>query len=254
MNIKKSCICHFIAFVLMCFPSISVFADPTSSDANSSTGATSQSSISQNSSSNTSSQQKSSTTQSSYTSSQARASNTQSSLTSSQTKSSTTQSSNPYSSSISSSPASSSSPKTSTSTQESQPSSSSVSTNVTSSQVPKTKSSTDKNSIEPSYNMSSVDYPQPFKWTEAPADLPEVDSSEITLPEVVASTDENNKGGFTAGIIAWVCIGIGVAIILFVIFSGKREGEISLNTASKVKKGKKSSKKLLSDKYYKNNY
>lgn len=93
-------------------------------------------------------------------------------------------------------------------------------------------------------NKSPVTYPQQFTWTEAPKDLPEVEESEITLPEVIVPQQEKNENvGFVAGAVAWLCILVGVGIVLFVLFMNRRTGEFPVDTdnSKKSKKGRKKS-------------
>ena len=93
-------------------------------------------------------------------------------------------------------------------------------------------------------NKSPVTYPQQFTWTEAPKDLPEVEESEITLPEVIVPQQEKNENvGFVAGAVAWLCILVGVGIVLFVLFMNRRTGEFPVDTdnGKKSKKGRKKS-------------
>lgn len=84
-----------------------------------------------------------------------------------------------------------------------------------------------------------------------PSDLPQVESSEIILPQVPAINTDKSSRNLISGIIAWSFIILGVTIIVFVLFKGGRQKkDISLNTNSSTKKRKRKSK-LLSDKYYK---
>lgn len=95
----------------------------------------------------------------------------------------------------------------------------------------------------------SQDSSQPVENHSIPSDLPEVDSSDIVLPQVTAATP-NNSDNLVPGIIAWSFIAIGVAIVIFILFKGSQQNnDISLNNKSNKKKKGKS--KLLSDKYYK---
>lgn len=253
MNIKKSFICCFVTSVLMCFPAITVFSDPTSSLTQSNSQPSSYSSTSSSSSNSSTSSKPSS----------------ESSISSSSSK---TYSSSNVSSSSAVSSASSSTTQV-PSLQATLPPANVTAIESSSDPVSKPQKSTAKKP-KASSNPSSSDSPKPFLWTESSSfpessasqnvseqaaesrvDLPDVDSSEIVLPEVIASNSNNNRDSFVSGIIAWLCIAIGVAIVLFVIFNGKRKGEISLNTTTyKNKKNSKKSKRLLSNKYYKNRY
>ena len=102
-------------------------------------------------------------------------------------------------------------------------------------------------------------YPQAFSWEadlepsseSKPKDLPEVKEEEIELPEVITVTESKNKSSVSlfAGVIAWICILVGVGIILFVLFMNKKSGEFPIDT----EKSSKKRKFIKHGKYYKNN-
>ncbi|MGN0518923.1 MAG: hypothetical protein ACI4II_09405 [Acutalibacteraceae bacterium] len=92
--------------------------------------------------------------------------------------------------------------------------------------------------------------------------LPEINSADINYPQgigVTGSTDSSSKDNFYRGIIAWICIGIGIVIVLTVIFgsSYSKSGSRSTYKSSgrkhyKASKNKRRKKRLLSDEYYYN--
>lgn len=89
---------------------------------------------------------------------------------------------------------------------------------------------------------------------KTPEDLPEVESDEIIFPEVMSPAEETTQKpkNFLAGIIAWTCIILGIAIVIFVLIKGHHKGEIEPKTMKVHSSGhKKKTKRLLDDKYYK---
>lgn len=90
---------------------------------------------------------------------------------------------------------------------------------------------------------------------QTPEDLPPVESNEIDFPEVIAATnsEESEPTNYFAGIIAWVCILIGVAIVIFVMLKGKSNADVPIQNISGNKKRRKG-KHLLPDDYYRDRY
>lgn len=83
--------------------------------------------------------------------------------------------------------------------------------------------------------------------------LPTVDSSEIVIPTAVGTLAENAVTNATAGIVSWLCVGIGIAVIIGVLLSTKTNerkngGKQRYGSGNKIT-GKK---RLLSDEYYQN--
>ncbi len=106
-----------------------------------------------------------------------------------------------------------------------------------SAEVASTKTTTEK----------AEEKPQP------PEDLPKVDSSELDFPEVAApSTTQEQTGSinYWAGLIAWACLLIGVAIIIFVMLKGRSNPEMPVQKVHGSKKRRHKKKHLLSDDYY----
>lgn len=90
--------------------------------------------------------------------------------------------------------------------------------------------------------------------TKAPEDLPEVESDEVIFPEVMSPSEENTQKpkNILAGVIAWTCIVLGIAIVIFVLIKGRHKGDIEPKTMKVYNSGhKKRTKRLLDDKYYK---
>lgn len=90
-----------------------------------------------------------------------------------------------------------------------------------------------------------------------PSDLPEVDTSEFDLPQVVAAHDTKRASSFLLVALAWLLIVFGILVVIFVIFRSRRryssgvlpiDGDFSSGSESGKKKCKK---RLLSEKYYK---
>lgn len=89
---------------------------------------------------------------------------------------------------------------------------------------------------------------------ESEMSLPEVSEDDISLPYVLASAGPSAENNKLLGIIAWSCIGLGVLIVLIVLFSGRRakKGYVARKRyKSSFGLGKKK-KRLLSDSYYRN--
>lgn len=89
----------------------------------------------------------------------------------------------------------------------------------------------------------------------------EPSSSEISLPEVSSSQDSalNSAAGQTGdtgrlnwiGIVAWVCIALGVLVVLIVVFSNRRPPRgMGRKRYRRPRRSRK--KRLLNDKYYRN--
>lgn len=88
--------------------------------------------------------------------------------------------------------------------------------------------------------------------------LPDVTISDISVPQVIGSVTDggkSSKDNLVKGMIAWVCIGIGVVLVLTVIFGSSYSKQSAKNKRVKGRKHYKASKtkrkkRLLSDKYY----
>lgn len=105
---------------------------------------------------------------------------------------------------------------------------------------------------EPSADQNSQNNNEPPKESHTvPSDLPEVESSDIVLPQMTASNENKEKNDLIPGIVAWAFIGIGIAIILFVLIKGSRHSNKDISINNSPSKKKKNKSRLLSDKYYK---
>ncbi len=92
--------------------------------------------------------------------------------------------------------------------------------------------------------------------SKAPEDLPKVESSEIDFPEVVApsSTEKTESINYLAGIIAWLCILLGAAIVIFVMVKGKSNADVPIQKISGHKKRRKKGRHLLPDDFYRDKF
>ncbi len=84
-----------------------------------------------------------------------------------------------------------------------------------------------------------------------PESLPEIASSDIVIPEVIGDAKEENEPVLFWGFVAWICIGVGVAVILAVLLTTKTKayrggGKKRYSTGDKIS----GQKRLLNDKYY----
>lgn len=87
-----------------------------------------------------------------------------------------------------------------------------------------------------------------------PESLPEIDETDIVIPPVIGELKEENEPALFWGFVAWVCIGVGAAVILAVLLTTKTRayrggGKKRYSTGDKIS-GKK---RLLNDQYYNNN-
>lgn len=90
----------------------------------------------------------------------------------------------------------------------------------------------------------------PAKQATENLDLPEVTQDEIDLPKPVSAQDAENlviSRNIWPGIIAWGLIAVGLAIVIFILFSNRKSGDLEL--CKKTKRRKKGSR-LLPDRYY----
>ncbi len=86
-----------------------------------------------------------------------------------------------------------------------------------------------------------------------PEPLPEVSESDIVIPPVIGELKEENEPALFWGFVAWICIGVGAAVILAVLLTTKTKayrggGKKRYSTGDKIS-GKK---RLLDDQYYNN--
>ena len=83
--------------------------------------------------------------------------------------------------------------------------------------------------------------------------LPEVPPEDIIIPDVIGEVKEENEPALFWGFVAWICIGVGIAVVLAVLLTTKTKayragGKKRYSTGDKIS-GKK---RLLSDNYYHN--
>lgn len=83
--------------------------------------------------------------------------------------------------------------------------------------------------------------------------LPEIEAEDIVIPEAIGSSKEENEPKMFWGFVSWICIGVGVAVILAVLLTTKTRayrsgGKKRYSTGDKIS-GKQ---RLLNDKYYNN--
>lgn len=108
---------------------------------------------------------------------------------------------------------------------------------------------------EPEETASSTETTDSSTATTAPEhtyreSLPEISSEEIIIPKPVVNAKEEEPPLFW-GFVAWICIGVGVAVVLAVLLTTKTRamrsgGKKRYSTGDKIS-GKK---RLLNDKYY----
>lgn len=92
--------------------------------------------------------------------------------------------------------------------------------------------------------------------TQKPEDLPPAEDSEMEFPEVVSAknAEKNGSNNLFAGIIAWGCILIGVAIVIFVMINGKSNEDVPIQAITGTKKRKRKGKHLLPNDYYRDKF
>ena len=86
-----------------------------------------------------------------------------------------------------------------------------------------------------------------------PESLPEISQTDIVIPPVIGELKEENEPALFWGFVAWICIGVGAAVILAVLLTTKTKayrsgGKKIYSTGDKIS-GKK---RLLNDQYYNN--
>ena len=92
--------------------------------------------------------------------------------------------------------------------------------------------------------------------TQKPEDLPPAEDSDMEFPEVVSAenAEKNGSNNLFAGIIAWGCILIGVAIVIFVMINGKSNEDVPIQAITGTKKRKRKGKHLLPNDYYRDKF
>lgn len=85
------------------------------------------------------------------------------------------------------------------------------------------------------------------------APLPTAAPEDIIIPDAIGSVKEENEPSLFWGFVAWICIGVGVAVVLAVLLTTKTKayrggGKKRYSTGDKIS----GQKRLLNDKYYQN--
>lgn len=83
--------------------------------------------------------------------------------------------------------------------------------------------------------------------------LPEAPPEDIIIPDVIGDVKEENEPALFWGFVAWVCIGVGIAVVFAILLTTKTKayragGKKRYSTGDKIS-GKK---RLLNDSYYHN--
>ena len=102
-----------------------------------------------------------------------------------------------------------------------------------------------------------------FSWEESSAEeppstisLPDVDSMDLSVPQMLGSgVEETTQNNTLLGILAWVLIGVGIIIVLIVLFTSAKSGAKKSVGRKRYHRGTYKSKRkhLLDDKYYRKN-
>ncbi len=84
--------------------------------------------------------------------------------------------------------------------------------------------------------------------------LPEIASEDVDIPSAIGGNLEENESDLFWGFVAWICIGVGIAVIFAVLLTTKtrafrNSGKKRYSSGDKIS-GKQ---RLLNDKYYTNN-
>lgn len=86
--------------------------------------------------------------------------------------------------------------------------------------------------------------------------LPDVDSMDLSVPQMLGSgVEETTQNNTLLGILAWVLIGVGIIIVLIVLFTSAKSGAKKSVGRKRYHRGTYKSKRkhLLDDKYYRKN-
>ncbi|HIS68208.1 MAG TPA: hypothetical protein IAA58_02395 [Candidatus Gallacutalibacter stercoravium] len=113
--------------------------------------------------------------------------------------------------------------------------------------VPVSQTSSEESSSEESSSE------EPSSEISAGPQLPDIDSEDLSVPLVVGSNASSGvEGNRMLGVAAWVCVGLGVVIILAVLLTSRRKGPPGSIGRKRYHRGSFRSRKgrLLDDKYY----
>ncbi len=105
-------------------------------------------------------------------------------------------------------------------------------------------------SEEKNKDESAEEKPKP------PEDLPAVEAEEVVFPEVATpvSAEKESKTNYVAGIIAWILILAGIAMMVFIIVKGRSAADVPIQGLSGSKKRRRRGKHLLPDNYYREKF
>ncbi len=105
-------------------------------------------------------------------------------------------------------------------------------------------------SEEKNKDESAEEKPKP------PEDLPAVEAEEVVFPEVATpvSAEKESKTNYVAGIIAWILILAGTAMMVFIIVKGRSAADVPIQGLSGSKKRRRRGKHLLPDNYYREKF
>jgi hypothetical protein len=87
--------------------------------------------------------------------------------------------------------------------------------------------------------------------------LPDVDANVIVKSDAIGADAGNAQTNLVAGIISWLCVAIGLAVVIGVLLSGKRRdrtysgGRSRYGSGNMVQRRSSGKKRLLPDDYYK---
>lgn len=105
-------------------------------------------------------------------------------------------------------------------------------------------------SEEKNKDESAEEKPKP------PEDLPAVEAEEVVFPEVATpmSAEKEAKTNYVAGIIAWILILAGIAMMVFIMIKGRSAADVPIQGLSGSKKRRRRGKHLLPDNYYREKF
>lgn len=105
-------------------------------------------------------------------------------------------------------------------------------------------------SEEKNKDESAEEKPKP------PEDLPAVEAEEVVFPEVATpvSAEKESKTNYVAGIIAWILILAGIAMVVFIMIKGRSAADVPIQGLSGSKKRRRRGKHLLPDNYYREKF
>lgn len=118
---------------------------------------------------------------------------------------------------------------------------------------PKNSSTSTVSSKVTSSEESSSEESSSEESSSSTISLPDVESMDLSIPQIIGSgVEEPTDNNSLMGIVAWVLIGVGILIVLIVLFTSAKSGSHKSVGRKRYHRGRyKSNKKhLLDDKYY----